>query len=231
MSLHDSPSKAPLVPTPPLNYTELVQSSWTVISSQLGLIAGLSLVFLMGWGGVCTIPFLGWPLSNLLMVGYIACLQRARKGQAFDFDDFLWGFQNMNRFLNVLLLNILTTVMVVVGTLCFVIPGIYLFVSLFLATVFLVRDDVDAIEAIRRSYYATKQNWWFMCGLVLLIGVLNVVGALSLLVGVLITAPLSMLVLIFASEALSGNTTAEIPSFTFKPSPSAGPSSIQVNPN
>ncbi len=230
MSLHDSPSKSPLLPTPPLNYSELLQSSWAVIQPQLLIIAGLSLVFVMGYSGVCALPFLGWPLANLLMVGYIACMLRVRKGQAFDFEDFLWGFQNFNRFINVLLLNVLCAIVWVAGTICFVIPGIYLFVALFLATIFLVRDDVDAIEAMRRSYYATKENWWFVCGLVLMIGILNFAGFLSMLVGVLITAPLTIMVAIFAAEGLSG-PTAEIPSFTFKSAPTPSPSSIQVNPN
>lgn len=230
MSLHDSPSKSPLLPTPPLNYGELLRSSWACIHPQLALIAGLSFVFVMGYGGVCALPYLGWPLANLLMVGYVACLLRVRKGQSFDFEDFLWGFQNFNRFINVLLLNILTTILCVIGTIFFVIPGIYLFVALFLATVFLVRDDVDAIEAMRRSYYATKENWWFVCGLVLLVGVLNLIGLISMVVGVLITAPLSILITIFAAEGLSGRT-AEIPSFTFKASPTSSASSIQVNPN
>lgn len=230
MSLHDSPSKSPLLPTPSLNYGDLLQSSWEVIQPQLLLIAGLSFVFVMGYGAVCALPFVGWPLANLLMVGYIACMIRVRRGQGFDFEDFLWGFQSFSRFINVLLLNVLTSIVVVLGTIFFIIPGIYLFVALFLSTVFLVRDDVDAIEAMRRSYYATKEKWWFVCGLALLVGVLNLVGLISLLVGVLITAPLSILVLIFAAEGLTGRT-AEIEPFSFKPAPTASPSSIQVNPN
>lgn len=230
MSLHDSPPKAPLLPTPELNYGELLRSSWACVHPQLLLIAGLTLVFVMGYAGVAALPWVGWPLANLLMVGYVACMIRVRKGQAFDFEDFLWGFQNFNRFINVLLLNVLTTIATVLGTICFVIPGIYLFVAFFLSTVFLVRDDVDAIEAMRRSYYATKTKWWFVLGLAILTGLLNLAGVISMLVGVLITVPLSILVTIFAAEGLSGRT-AEIPSFTFKPSPTASPSSIQVNPN
>lgn len=218
---------------PTFKISELINTSWEIIKSQLVLVAALTVVMLMGIAGSSSLSVLGWPVSVLLTTGYTACLLRVREGKKFDFEDFLWGIRSMTRLLNVLLVQVLVWLMIMVGLILLLVPGIYVSVPLTLASTVLVRSDVDAVTAIKRSFEMSKGYWWDLAGLGLVIFLLNIVGALCFLVGVLITIPMSVIILFLAIEALEkqhckesgqGFVNQDLP-------PSSTSSSIQVNPH
>lgn len=77
-----------------------------------------------------------------------------------------------------------------VMTICFV---TFVFISVRLRfTAFSVIDGSTAVESIKKSWKITKGVFWKLLGLSILLALINIVGAIALLVGLLVTIPLSI---------------------------------------
>ncbi|PWU14298.1 MAG: hypothetical protein C5B49_13380 [Bdellovibrio sp.] len=233
------PSMKP-VPTPAMNYTAIFEAAWMATRSQLSLVAGLSLVYLLATGGMGALHVFGWPAMKLISAGYIACLLKVRKGETFDFEDFFWSLLSFRRFIAVLLSETLSGAIIILGLIFLLVPGIYFSVVWSLMSVLLVRDDLDPIEAMKKSYELVQGRWWFVAGVVGFIGLLNVVGALCFLLGLLVTIPVSFFATIFAAEALAATPLeGELPPPHPEPGQASGPEagssngspSLLVNPH
>lgn len=208
------------------SYGELIDRSWKDIKDQLALAAGLTLVFLLVAYALNRIPFLGPILNSFISVGYIACLYRIRQKTEFGFADFLWAFKNMNRFLNVLLMSVLSTVLTLIGFCLLIIPGIWMFVVLSLSSVAMVQGTDDGIEALKKSRELVRGNWWYMAGVLMMSLVLNILGVMCFAVGLLFSVPVTMMMLINVFEVLSKTPRAP----TTEGSSTPGSSSFAVNP-
>lgn len=189
-------------------YTELLNKSWDSLKNNLSLSAGLTLVYCMGLGAMNYIDYVGWAISILVAAGYMACLLKMREGKTFDFQDFLWAFQSFDRLIHVLLASVLRTVIICVGFILLIVPGIYWSVTTSLADVLVVKEKQDAVGAIKRSMALIKGHWGYMAGLLFVLMLLNIVGFLCVVIGILITIPLSFHILFSVVEALAGNIPA-----------------------
>lgn len=216
--------------TPALGVGQIFERSWNTIKDQVALVAGLSLVAVMGMAVAGSIPVLGWALNAVIGAGYVACLLRLRRGEQFDFQDFLWAFQNMNRLIHVVLAAVMVFAAVIFGTILVIIPGIWIYVMLSLSTVIQVRDDKDAVAALKGSYELVTGDWWKVFGLILFVAGLNLLGAMCFLIGLLVTLPISYLMLLELSEDLARRKPGALgPVAASSTAPPA--SNFQVNPS
>lgn len=92
-------------------------------------------------------------------------------------------------FLQVLLMYIL----IAVGFVLLVIPGIYLSISYIFASMLLVEKNMSIWEALETSRKAVTRKWFTVFFYALLIGIVVMVSALPLLIGLIWTVPLAML--------------------------------------
>lgn len=226
-------SPAMLDPSAPaLKLGQLFDRSWNSVKDQLALVAGLSLVAWMGMFAAGSLPLVGWIFNAVISAGYLACLLRVRQKQNFDFADFFWAFGNMNRFLNVILAGVIVLMAIVMGTVFLIIPGLFLWIMLSLTNFILVNGDKDAVTSVKESWVLVSGNWWSVFGLMIFLGGLNILGAMCFFVGLLVTWPITYLILQEKMEDLirikgtgglgAGPTTPKAP---------VGASSFQVNPS
>jgi uncharacterized membrane protein len=120
----------------------------------------------------------------------------------------LWNPAPVWRYLGAYLLVLL---IIIVGFLLLVIPGIIASLGLAFATYLVVDRGLGPVESIKESWRITKGNKGrlFLLG-VALIGV-NILGALALIVGLLVSAPISLLALVHGYrflQAAAGPTPA-----------------------
>jgi uncharacterized membrane protein len=94
--------------------------------------------------------------------------------------------------INYILATIVVGIIVMVGMLFFVIPGIILGIRLQMYTWAIVDKQVGPIEALQQSWEMTRGSAWNLFLLGLLLGLINMLGMLALGVGMLVTGPLSM---------------------------------------
>lgn len=220
----------------PQSIGQLMERSWNSIKDQLPITAGLSLVIWAALGVSGHIPPLSWLLSAVVSAGWLACLLKIRNKEEIQFNDFFWAFQNVNRFLNLALQSVLVWIVVIAGLIFFVVPGVWAAIALSLSSILIVTRQVDGVEALRRSRSLVRGNWWHTFLVVLTILGLNLLGALCFFVGLLVTMPLSLLMMVELSEDLERLQTAEPTSAATAGASSVmdstpkNPSTFQVNP-
>lgn len=185
-----------------LSFFNIVEEAWEGIRKNLPLSLALTFVFVILNIVFTRIPFAGMYLSQLfgtcISIGYLRCLVLISKSENFGFSDFFWVFQNLNRFLNCMIMVILYWFIVIFSFICLIIPVFFAFLFLsFHTQVFLFEKD-DAVHAIKQSYHITKNHVWALS--VFFAGILffNFLGAISLLVGLLFTIPTSVLAMVIA---------------------------------
>ena len=131
---------------------------------------------------------IGYPI----MAGiFLYAIKRASGDGSASFGDIFGPF---DRFLPILGLMLLQSLLIIVGMLFLILPGIYLAVSYTLALPLLVEKDVGIWESLETSRKAIS-NCWFRClGLMLVAGMIAGIGGMFTLgVGLVWFAPLAIL--------------------------------------
>ena len=127
------------------------------------------------------------------------------RGQSFAFSDFLKGLNN-KYFLQLFLVSLVGGLLIAVGFLFLLIPGIYLSVSYVFAIQFAVDWDLEFFQSLEASRKLVSRQWLQVFILLLLIGLMNVLGLLLLGVGIFVTAPLSICIIVSLYNDIAGNT-------------------------
>ncbi|GIL17535.1 MAG: hypothetical protein BroJett040_12860 [Oligoflexia bacterium] len=184
-----------------ISVSSIFNKSWAAMKDQLPLVAGLTLVNAVALMTLSMIPLLGAFLSAPISAGYIVCLLKIRKGEAFEYKDFFWGFQDFNRLLHLALLNVLIFLAVLVGVILLVIPGIYVGVAMAMSTQVFVLRKQDAVEAFKYCLQLVSGRWWKTFWILIVIGLIMLAGAICFAIGLLVSTPLVTLMLVHMVEA------------------------------
>lgn len=110
-----------------------------------------------------------------------------------DYTDLLEPIRLFWKYLVATLLVLLVTVF---GLLLFIVPGIIAGIALLFVTYLVIDRDLGPVEAMKESLRITNGHRWNIVLFLLLILALNIVGALFLGIGLLITVPVSALALV-----------------------------------
>lgn len=98
--------------------------------------------------------------------------------------------------------KILVAFVVLVGLVLLIIPGIIAALALLFSTYLVIDRDLGPIEAMKESLRITKGNRWKLLLLVLSIVLINILGVLALIVGLLVSIPVSLLAIVHAYRTL-----------------------------
>lgn len=113
----------------------------------------------------------------------------------------LWHPQNFWYYVAV---KILTGIIVVIGLILLIVPGIIAALALLFSTYLVIDRGMGPIEAMKESVRLTKGHRWQLFLLALSLLALNILGALALLVGLVVTIPVSLLAIVHAYRTLAG---------------------------
>jgi hypothetical protein len=106
------------------------------------------------------------------------------------------------KFVPVFLTSLLVQVLVSLGLVFLVVPGVFLAVMLLVSTVACILEDRSPVEALKRSRELTRGNRWQVLGLVLILALL-VIG-----VGLLVAIPSAVAGIVPGIGALVGRVLA-----------------------
>ena len=133
------------------------------------------------------------PLSGLLLGGptmasYFHLAQLASRGQQIEISDFFRGFDKGGSLMK---LSLLIFVIVLLGLMMLIIPGIYFAVSYVFSHLLIWFYDKDPTEAIRLSRKIVSGNFKQILLLFLILAGINLLGLMALGVGIILTMPYS----------------------------------------
>jgi uncharacterized membrane protein len=153
--------------------------------------------------GMLTVSILGALSLGIalgpLLVGYLEMVRRGSRGEPVAFDQVFSGF---NRFVPAFVIGVLVAIGVVVGSLLLVLPGIaFAFFACF-AFPALTYEGKGPVEAIQRSFALVRDNLVNVAAVLIVVAILQSLGGVVLL-GVILTGPLSMIALAVAFDRVA----------------------------
>jgi len=146
-------------------------------------------------------PISGLLLGGPAMASYFHLAHLARKGQQIEISDFFRGFDKAG---NLIKLSLLIFLIVSLGLIMLIIPGIYFAVSYVFSHFFVWFYDKDPTEAIRLSKLTVSGNFGQILLLFLILAGINLLGLMALGVGILLTMPFSFCVVYAAFDDIIG---------------------------
>jgi hypothetical protein len=184
-------------------YRRQARAAWTVVA--LIAIPAQVLVWIMirvslssdafaRDGAIYTSSSTAFPTAAIALLGFLSAilamgalsrlLVEAYTGHRTSWQESL-GYAS-TRLLPLIVLAVVSGVMLLIGFLLFVAPGIFLAVAWCAAVPALMFEPVAPLRSLRRSWDLVRGDWWSTAG-ALLVGLLIVIG-ISFLVGALLSA-------------------------------------------
>jgi uncharacterized membrane protein len=96
-------------------------------------------------------------------------------------------------------------ILIPVGLIC-LIPMIYLQTCWLFTLPLIIDKRMDFGAAMKTSWKMVNKHWWQVFGLTVLVGLLNLAGALACLIGLLFTVPIGIAALMHAYETIFGES-------------------------
>jgi uncharacterized membrane protein len=133
---------------------------------------------------------IGWALQLIVSLGSIGIALRIHDKRKAEYKNL---FDYSRLVIPYFFGSIVYTVIVIVGFILLIIPGIIWGIKFRYYPYFMVDRNIGPIDAMKESSKITAGNKWnlFLFGIIL--GFINLIGALALLVGLFVTIPLTMM--------------------------------------
>ena len=172
-----------------------IGEGWEMVKDDLGVYAALALVtFFLG----TMVPFI---IQGPLTAGFfIFCMKKTLNRRA-EFADLFTGF---NFFIPALVASLVITLFVSIGTVFCIIPGIVIAASCKFTYLFIVDKRMDFWPAMQASHAVVKNDYFGFTMFLVAMTLLNVLGVICCLVGVLVTIPISVAAITVAYRDIVG---------------------------
>ncbi len=153
-----------------------------------------------------------WVLNLInfpLFAGFFVYALKKLRGEAASFGDFFGGFQY---FLQLFLLGLVSGIIILIGILLCILPGLYLGMAYMFASLLVIGSGLDFWQAMETSRRAVNANFGSVFVLVLALIGINIAGALACLLGLLVTLPLSYCAIAVAYQLFFEEEVPPLPS-------------------
>ena len=149
-------------------------------------------------GDSALISLLSMAVTLFFELGAFALfLKLIRTGQEGKIEEIL-GQKDI--YVQALIGNIIYYILMVVGFILLIVPGVYVFVRFMLLPYVFVDQKLGWQEALKEASRLSEGYRWNLFGFALLLILINFVGALLLLVGLLVSIPVSAIAMAMAYE-------------------------------
>jgi uncharacterized membrane protein len=175
-----------------VNIGESLKIGWTLFMKRPWYLLGLMLAVFGLMAATSSQGALTTALSTIVYCSFLVLMLKHSKGETINFDDL---FTLDQRWISFAFLMLIKTFFIILGFVCFIIPGVYLSVRWMFAEMLVVDKGMRPLEALRASGALTEGQRGKLFLFCIVCGLLIIVGLLFLIVGALV----AMLVTLFAS--------------------------------
>jgi hypothetical protein len=194
----------PPVPAGKLDVMGCYERSWALLRANFWPLVGvnfLMVLILVAVGANTFGAVVVWPLlGGLVIAGQHYYFLLKIRGQPATLKDAFAGFTKA--FVPLLLADVVLSFFYSLGLMCLVLPGIYLIVAYSFTYVIAVDRGLGFWEAMETSRKVVTSQWWRVFGLILLAFPFMLLGAFALVIGLLVTMPLTTGAFVYAYEDL-----------------------------
>ncbi|MDR1523786.1 MAG: hypothetical protein LBS79_00825 [Tannerella sp.] len=189
-----------------INYSDIFRTAWKGLKSQFWLLTGLligftiiySLLFIFAipaTGEAFTISgiavsVLCFFLLCLFQLGYLKNCFQTLDGEEPQFSSY---GQVSRKLLSFLVAYIIYSIIITIGCVLLIIPGIYLTLRLQFFFASMVDENTGIIESFKRSWTITKGHSLSLFVVMLIMILISFIGQIALFVGLFVAIPLIVL--------------------------------------
>lgn len=196
---------------------------WDTFKKRPGFFIGMTLIiFIVSWVTGFVISMVGLKenfigsivnllITTLIDLGVVATMLKVYDAPESAHISDLW---HPSQYLPYLGATLLTALIVVVGLILLIVPGVIAAVMLIFVKFIVVDRKMGPIEALKESARMTKGHRMTLFLLILAIAAINIIGAILLLVPLLITIPVSTLAMVYTYRKLGHAASEVVPAAT-----------------
>jgi uncharacterized membrane protein len=173
-----------------------------LLRENLAMLIGATVLAWLVSIGLAAVPVLGWIVGFVLMGGLDYMFLRRIRGEAVQIGDVFAGFNLA--LLNLAMAGLVKWLLVSLGLILCILPGIYLAVGYVFALPLVVDKQMEFWPAMEVSRLVVHEHWWSIFALVIVLALVVLAGALVCGVGVLVSAPLATAAFMYVYEDLFG---------------------------
>jgi len=166
---------------------------WEMVKTDMGTYVLISLIFFLLNG----VPF----IQGALIAGFHIYTMKKIMGRPAEFGDLFKGF---NFFIPTLVAAILIGLFTFLGTLLCIIPGLVVAAMYKFTYLFIVDKRMDFWPAMEASHAVVKNDYFGFTMFLLLAVLVNILGALCCIVGLLVSIPVTFAAITVAYKELVG---------------------------
>jgi uncharacterized membrane protein len=181
--------------------SEVLSASWAALKSQIWILVGLFIgyfifacvfsLLLIPAAGSLTLSIIGNLVYSVIALvftlGYAKNLFQALDGEEPQFSAYGQQARKIGIYF---VAGLIYGILVFIGTLLLIIPGIYIAIRLQFFQALIVDEDAGIIESLQKSWDITKDQVLPLLLLALVMFVISIFGFILLGVGILVAAPL-----------------------------------------
>lgn len=175
---------------------------WALLRDNMVVLVGATVLGWLVTVGVAFVPILGWVVGFVLLGGLDYMFVRRIRGEEVQIGDVFAGFNLA--FVNLAMAGLVKWLMVSLGFLLCILPGIYLGVGYVFALPLVIDKKMEFWTAMEVSRRVVNRHWWSTLALVIVLAIVACAGFLLCGVGALITIPLSTAAFMYVYEDLFG---------------------------
>ncbi|HEY2930107.1 MAG TPA: hypothetical protein VGK99_00045 [Acidobacteriota bacterium] len=176
-----------------------IGDGWNLLLKDIGtfaLIGLFSFVFLH-------FPFLAGPIWTAMAYAAVQFLERGRV----TLNDYFHGYRY---FLPAFLASVVIAIFATIGLIFLIIPGLVILAMYQFTFIFICQNEQDFWEAMRSSRRVVSQDSFGFTMFMLVLVLINVLGALFFYVGLVFTLPLTANALVIAHREIQGSSNAAL---------------------
>lgn len=178
---------------------DCLSRGWQLVISDFWPVVGTSaLIFIIIMA--TNMAWVGLLLVGPLMGGLYHYFLKKIRGQPVVLGDAFAGFTTA--FLQLFLLYLVSGILTSVGLILCLIPGIYLAVSYYFIFPLMVDRRLEFWPAMEISRRVVTKIWWQVFAFMLILGLVNLLGALALCVGIFVSFPVTIAATAYAYESI-----------------------------
>lgn len=148
----------------------------------------------------------GVVIGPALMAGYYVGIKKLDDTDAVEIGDFFKAFDYL---LQLFLYGLVSGLLISLAFVLLVLPGIWLGIALTFGSALIVFAKFEFWDAIKSSVKIVNKKWFSFFGLIIVLGLINLVGALFLGLGLFITIPFTYGVIYACYKDIVGFGPAE----------------------
>ena len=167
--------------------------AWNLVMADVGSYAIIALLFIV----LNSVPL----IQGALIAGFHIYTIKKLLGRNPQISDFFQGF---NFFVPTLVASLLIGLFTFLGTLACIIPGLVIAAMYKFTYLFIVDKRMDFWQAMQASHAVVKNDYFGFTMFLILAFLVNVVGALCLFVGLLVTIPMTFAAITVAYREVVG---------------------------